>query len=132
MLAITSQNPEQVEKATAKWNLKNTTFQADPEHKLIKYLEATYPTLKFVMGEKKGYPNGMVQPAELVFHKGRLIVAWVRKPSMMNGNGAMGRPDAAKMWKYIAEMVASNPSGNDKEVQCSDGRQFFSLKSSVL
>lgn len=132
MLALTSQNPDEVEKAAAKWKLSNTTFQADPDNAFVQYLETTYPTIEFIMGDRSGYPNGMVQPAELVFYKGRLIVGWVRKPSLMNFDGAVGRPDATKMWKYIEKTVKANPSGTDKDAECNDGRKFFSMKSSVI
>lgn len=54
--------------------LKNTYFLGDPENKVVNYL----PDL--VMGKKTRYPNGMVQRAELVFHKDRPILWWVKHP----------------------------------------------------
>ena len=89
----------------AKWKLKNTCALGDPENIIVNYLKEKYlPDL--VMGKKAGYPNGMVQPAELVFHKNRPIVEWVKHPSLLNFNGAVGRPNVKEMWRHIAVHLA--------------------------
>lgn len=107
MYAITSQDPNKVEKAVATWKLGNTYVLGDPENRTVDYLKEKYlPDL--VMGERAGYPHGMVQPAELVFHRDRAIVEWVKHPSFINMNGAFGRPNVKEMWKQIATHLAKD------------------------
>jgi len=120
MYAITSQDPLQLEAAVADWKLQHTLcVLGDPENMVVEYLKEKYlPNL--AMGEKDGYPNGMVQPAELVFIKDKPIIAWTKNPSQMNGNGALGRPSAKKMWNYIETNVKS---ATDK-LECTDGEEF--------
>lgn len=124
MYAITSQNPTQLEAAVAGWNLEHTSsVLGDPENMVVDYLKEKYlPNL--VMGEKNGYPNGMVQPAELVFIKDKPIIAWTKQPSTSNGDGFLGRPSAEKMWNFIEKNMNKERT---EELECSDGEEFTSL-----
>ena len=107
MYAITSQDPTNVEKAVEKWKLRNTSVVGDPNNRIVDFLKQHYlPDL--VMGEKAGYPHGMVQPAELVFHRDKVIVEWVKQPSMINMNGAFGRPNVKEMWKNITTHLSKD------------------------
>lgn len=98
--AIASQDQDKLDKALPKWNLKNTSFIGDPENIISKYLKETYLE-NLAFGKKKGYPNGMAQPAELIFHKDRVIFDWVILPGLFNFQGALGRPNVKQMWKTI-------------------------------
>jgi len=133
MYAITSQTQEEAEKAVKEWNLQYTTMIGDPENVLVKYLQKMYlPKLVISFDERQEeYPNGMVQPGELVFIKDKPIVAWYKNPNKRNANGAMGRPSAHKMWRYIEgciEQQQEDSSGSTvKQLECSDGKEFCSM-----
>ena len=69
----------------------------------------------------------MVQPAELVFLGAKKVVAWTKQPKATNLFGAIGRPDAKKMWDFIA-----TGRQNVDSVECSDGEDFTASACSIM
>lgn len=118
--AFSSEDNAKLQEVAKAWKLQHTTFLGDPSNGLVDYLKEKYVP-DVVVSDDKRYPNGMVQPAELVFFGSKLVVAWTKQPKAANGFGAIGRPDATKMWKFIETNLDQVDT-----VTCSNGEEFTS------
>ncbi|KAK5047474.1 hypothetical protein LTR84_006570 [Exophiala bonariae] len=86
----------------------------DTENTLVGLVKERYG-LEVAVSEKKGYENGMAQPAILVLRgeKGGEIVGpertvlekWAIIPSVMNLGGASDRPDLEQVWDNVRAKV---------------------------
>ena len=100
--ALTAQDAESLQKDLDKMNLQQLKVFSDPSNEVVNYLKEKYlPNL--AIDAHSGYPNGMVQPAELGFVGRTVVVAWTHVPKMSNAYGAMGRPDQVQV---IAKLEA--------------------------
>lgn len=87
---------------------KRTSYSGDaivdPENTLVKLVKEKYG-LEVAVSEKKGYENGMAQPAVLILRGGNVdgekdavLEKWAIVPSTMNIGGAKDRPELAQVW----------------------------------
>ncbi len=71
--------------------------------------------LEVAVSEKKGYENGMAQPAILVLRGGKggdmmggkeaVLEKWAIVPSTMNLGGASDRPDLEQVWDNVRAKI---------------------------
>lgn len=126
MYGLTSQDPEGVAKDLPGFGLKNTQVVADPSNEAVRYLQDKYlPNLRFEPA-KAAYPNGMVQPAELVFVGTKPVLAWTKEPKTTNMYGAVGRLDATMVHQHVVKAI------EDAELPCSDGSDMMKSTRCVI
>lgn len=81
---------------------------------LVKLVKESYG-LEVAVSERKGYENGMAQPAVLVLRGGKggevigqenpVLEKWAIVPSAMNIGGASDRPDLDQVWDNVRAKV---------------------------
>jgi hypothetical protein len=86
----------------------------DTQNTLVGFLKEKYE-LETAVSEKKGYVNGMAQPAILVLRGGKgegamadegaVLEKWAIVPSAMNLGGASDRPDLGQIWDNVRAKI---------------------------
>jgi hypothetical protein len=70
------------------------------------------------ISERKGYREGMAQPAILVGREGtgerEVLERWAIVPSKMNMGGAKDRPDLVQVWENVQAKLAGKPVVHEK------------------
>ncbi|KAH7342475.1 hypothetical protein BKA65DRAFT_292349 [Rhexocercosporidium sp. MPI-PUGE-AT-0058] len=74
----------------------------DTSNELVGYLRENFG-LEVAVSEKKGYVNGMAQPAVLVVKRdgGEVLEKWAIVPGIMNLGGAKDRPELTQVWENV-------------------------------
>ncbi|KAG4440334.1 hypothetical protein IFR05_004186 [Cadophora sp. M221] len=73
----------------------------DPGNELVGFLREGWG-LGVAVSEKKGYVNGMAQPAVLVVRReGEVLESWAIVPGLMNLGGAKDRPELTQVWENV-------------------------------
>ncbi|KAL5328705.1 hypothetical protein ACEPPN_002207 [Leptodophora sp. 'Broadleaf-Isolate-01'] len=73
----------------------------DPGNELVGHLRERFG-LEVAISEKKGYVNGMAQPAVLVVRReGEVLEKWAIVPGLMNLGGAKDRPELTQVWENV-------------------------------
>ncbi|KAE8446007.1 hypothetical protein EG329_012646 [Mollisiaceae sp. DMI_Dod_QoI] len=86
----------------------------DTKNTLVEFVKERYE-LEVAVSEKKGYENGMAQPAILVLRGGKggdmmggkeaVLEKWAIVPSTMNLGGASDRPDLEQVWDNVRAKI---------------------------
>lgn len=121
LVAWTSEGQAGADKAKAAWGLDQyKQVIGDETCALANYLqeEEILPNLittpKEDLNLTEGYPNGVVQPAFVIYaHHGNLVCHWETTVTEENAMGGANRPNPEELWSEVLHRKKALDLGND-------------------
>jgi hypothetical protein len=120
IIAVTAEPAEHLS-ATRKASGYEGLVIVDEMNSLAKELKRR-GVIDVAISEKKGYKEGMAQPAILVgrvrqiegVEEREVLEKWAIVPSVMNMGGAKDRPDLVQVWENVQAKLAGGPVVHEK------------------